>query len=354
MLMIIFGAGASYDSAPSFRIPTPRSEFIGRGTTVLHAGPWRPPLANDLFRDQDGAFGSIVDKYPKLAQILPYLREYGSDRSVEQILESLQEEGKQSSERIRALMAVRFYLCELFSDITDKWTARTNGVTNYAAIVAEALRLNRSGQPIALVTFNYDALLERALYSLDFGMRSPDEYLDSHLILKVFRLHGFVNWARLVGSARGARMTPQQLIDRAETIGLSDRFVQATATVPAQMHNFEAPIVPAIAIPVQRKSIEQFECPRSHLAALEEMLPHVTKILIVGWQGKEAHFISMLRNRLPKLARIMCVGANADDARATLKFFSEEIGLHVANSIPAQGGFTDFVVARQWESFLNS
>jgi hypothetical protein len=87
---------------------------------------------------------------------------------------------------------------------------------------------------------------------------------------------------------------------------------------------------------------------------LADRLYEVRTILVVGWQAKEAHFISTVRNRLPKLARIMCVGANADDARATLKFFSEEIGLHVANSIPAQGGFTDFVVARQWESFLNS
>jgi len=343
MLMVIFGAGASYDSAPAFR------------PSLTTGGPWRPPLAKDLFADTNHAFGTFVQNYPKLAHILPYLRQPSNGRSVEQVLENLVEQGKENPEAIRELASVRFYLCELLHNVTQKWLREIDRVTNYAPLIREILRFNKTGEEICLVTFNYDLLLENALYSFDFKSRDPVEQLDSHPILKLFKLHGSVNWSRLVDLPEGARLQPQTLIQQADTIRLTDLFVRANATEPNEMYAFAKPVFPAIAIPVQTKSEQYFECPVAHRNYLVEMLPHVTKILIIGWQAKEAHFLGMLRSRIPLLRHVMIIGAKEGDARETLTHFLAEIKPPQLSSVSfAHEGFTEFIVNREGDSFFSA
>lgn len=346
MLMVIFGAGASYDSAQAF--PVMNSPPSGG-----NGGPWRPPLADNLFRDPSDAFGQIIKKYNKLTHILPYLRESVFGGSVEQALESLQAQGVDCPERRRELVAVKFYLADLLMEITDKWDAHTNGVTNYAPLVAEILRLDRSSDEVCLVTFNYDLLLERALVSFrDFDMKGPENFLSSHPRLKIFKLHGSVNWSRTIDTS-GAFYAPNQVIEQADVLKPSARFVGGNAAKEYGAGRACGSLLPAIAIPVQTKTEESFECPGGHLEMLKELLPNVTKILIIGWQAKEAHFLEMLRrSRLPRLKRVMVVGAHATDATATLRYFLERIEVDVRNHSVGQGGFTGFVVNHEGDNFL--
>ncbi len=338
--MVIFGAGASFDSAQAYPLTGPGQW-------------WRPPLAKDLFLDPHELLGDIVRKYPKLTHILPTLRQPSNGRSVEQMLELLQEDGKNNPETQRELASVRFYLCELLHKVTEEWSSLTNGVTNYAPLIKDILRFNDSNEQVSLVTFNYDMLLERALCTFGFKVRSPAEHLDSHSTLKLFKLHGSFNWSRLVALPEGTRLPPEKIIEQADTIQVSNEYILADATNPYEMHKFGRPLFPAIAIPVQTKSDQHFECPQSHREYLAGMLPHTTKILIVGWQAKEAHFLRMLQSNLPKLRQIMVVGANASDAQRTLKYFLGEIRLHIPNSYAGQGGFTSFIVNREGEGFFN-
>ena len=340
--MVIFGAGASYDSAQAF----PSRSGTG--------GSWRPPLAKELFIDKNHVFGGFVRSYPKLTHILPYLRQPANGRSVEEVLENLVEQSKDNPETLRELASVRFYLCELLHNVTQRWLGETDRVTNYAPLVREILRFNNSGEEICLVTFNYDLLLESALYSFDFRAKDPAEHLDSHPILKLFKLHGSVNWGRLANLRDGTRLTPQGLIEQADSIQLTEEFVRANATDPTEMYNFRKPVFPAIAIPVQTKSEEHFECPIAHRKYLSEILPRVTKILIIGWQAKEAHLLGMLRFHLPLLRHIMVVGANDKDASETLRYFLEEIRLQLSSASVAREGFTEFIVNREGDSFFNS
>ena len=271
------------------------------------------------------------------------------------MLESLKEEGKNDEERQRELASVRFYLCEVLQKVSDEWNKRTDGVTNYAPLIGDILRFNRTDE-VCLVTFNYDVLLEHALYTFDFKRKPPEEHLDSHSILKLFKLHGSVDWSRIVNLPLNTRLTPQHLIEQASTIQLTDKFVLANATSPYEMHNFGQPIFPAIAIPVQTKSDDYFECPAAHLAYLAKMLEKVKKILIIGWQGKEAHFLRMLRHNLPMLQQVMVVGAKRSDAEKTFKQFSEEIGKRIfeQNSYIGEGGFTDFIVNQEGHEFFKA
>ncbi len=358
--MVVVGAGASYDSSQAYRpvklvgggqqnfgVPAPRPD---------DGGPWRPPLAKDLFLDRHHALGGIVMHYPKLSHILPYLREPSNGRGVEQILESLREEGKDDPESQREFASVRYYLCELLHKVTEGWLTKTNRITNYAPLLRDILRFNRSSEPVCLVTFNYDLLLENALVTFDFKIKSPEEHLDSHPILKLFKLHGSVNWARLVKGQHGNRLSPQHLIGQADTLKVSDTFVLANATDVDEMYKFEDPVFPAIAIPVQTKSEEYFECPRSHLTSLGQMLDNVTKILIIGWQAREAHFLQMLKSKLRLLRQVMVVGANAPDAENILRYFLEETHKQILpqNRYVGQGGFTDFIVNQEGYDFFRA
>jgi hypothetical protein len=94
---------------------------------------------------------------------------------------------------------------------------------------------------------------------------------------------------------------------------------------------------------------------------LEQLLPSVTKILIIGWQAREAHFLQMLRERLPRRGQpvaqqILVVGKNSADAKATLHFFASELGQSGYNQSHsyASEGFSQFVANREGEAFLRA
>jgi len=140
---------------------------------------WRPPLAKDLFLDRHHQLGTIITTYPKLSPILPLLREPPKGKSVEEFLEALQGESKDYSERLRQLLSVRYYIRDLLWQTTNQWIARTNGITNYAPLLDQILRRHKSDDPVCLVTFNYDLLLENALQTFDFKKRQPADHLDS-------------------------------------------------------------------------------------------------------------------------------------------------------------------------------
>lgn len=341
MLMVILGAGASYDSAEAFRIPEPIAGHTIPGpvrNAVDPGAPWRPPLAKSLFLNTDGAFGDLVSKYPKLSHVLPLLRDSSTNISVEEKLEALQVRSADNSETKRELASVKFYLADLLMTITDKWTDRIDGVTNYAPLIGEILRLDKSGEEVCLVTFNYDLLLERALVSFrDFEMKGPEEFLSSHPRLKIFKLHGSVNWSRTVGTA-GALYSLSQIIDQADFLQPSDRFVAANAAREYGGGQRYGSVFPAIAIPVRTKTESSFECPASHLKYLGEMLPKIKKVLIIGWQAREAHFTGMLKEKLGKLTHVMVVGCNDQDSAGCRKIFWNRLAKGMFRTVSTEMG----------------
>jgi len=85
------------------------------------------------------------------------------------------------------------------------------------------------------------------------------------------------------------------------------------------------------------------------------MLPNVTKILIIGWQAREAHFLQMLRENLPRLSDLMVVGKDYDDSNTILRYFLDQVG---KTSLPrrfyGEGGFTHFVVNQDGDEFFRA
>ena len=87
MFMVIFGAGASYDSVASRR----PSEYP-RGALLS-----RPPLARELFLPED-VFAESLSRYPQCNPIVPYLQ---TGENLEHTLEALQAEAETDPERKR-------------------------------------------------------------------------------------------------------------------------------------------------------------------------------------------------------------------------------------------------------------
>ena len=369
MLMVIFGAGASFDSSVDFPPPASSTDvFTTSGTPPAPEDPreaWRPPLTNGLFLDASGRFGNIVETYPRLHGILTFLRRPQSG-SVEQQLELYLDQASTDQERARQLLSVRYYLHDLFRMVSAEWLKLTNGVTNYATLIDQIRHLNTTGEPVCLVSFNYDLLLDRAVFSS--GNTQPlERHFDTQLMFKLFKPHGSVDWARFVAGRKGMRyeevtpydaaqmqvprLSPENIIEQVPD--LSDQYVRANATDADQIYKFNSPIIPAIAIPVQTKTEDTFEWPDSHRAYFEQLLPQVTKILIIGWRGKEAHFLNLLGENLPhggltQITRLQVVGSDSAEVENISKQFLADIDRRVLK-LPAlhAHGFSGFVREEQ-------
>lgn len=159
--MVIFGAGASYDSNPVF---------------ADSYQSYRPPLTKDLF-DARSDFDAALDAYLQFQTIGSRLRHLPAGLLLEQRLAQLRAEAESIPGRHRELMAVRFYLQQILWTTPDAWHLNSHGSSNYSTVIGCLQDWQvRSEERVALVTFNYDTLLDRA-YSATFDS-NPAQSLD--------------------------------------------------------------------------------------------------------------------------------------------------------------------------------
>jgi hypothetical protein len=340
MMMVIFGAGASYDSVPSRQPSTYNRALL----------PTRPPLADELFLP-DGLFAESLASFPKIRPIVPYLQSHEPGITIEHRLEVLQAEGDTDEERKRQIAAVRFYLHDMITVCEQRWDAVAHGVTNYVTLL-DQLRRTRSSEPVLLVTFNYDTLIEKALESVGISITKISDYIH-YEAFKLFKLHGSIQWAREVTkpaitnvSDRNVWDIVNELIENAGTLKLSDSYRLMSGRPIGKIDN--TPLFPALAIPVETKRV--FECPSEHLDCLRAHLPKVTRILIVGWRATERHFLALLKDHLATEVDIQPVVNNEEEAREILsRIGAAGIG---AKGMPTPLGFTEYVVTRNAERFF--
>ncbi len=340
--MVIFGAGASYDSYSSSPPPTD----LGRGDA-------RPPLANELFLNLP-AFRDHLKRYPQCRPLIPILE---NAPDVEKVLGSWT--ASADPMRLRQLAAVRYYLRDLIYTCERRWNDLTRGVSNYCTVLDQI----RSQPKVALVTFNYDTMIERALGDLRVHIASMDGYLADGQF-KLLKLHGSINWvqrASFKGHGLDHRWnSAHEIIENTPDLELTPRFEwrkdESLPTVFAEKERRLnstrlVPLVPALAIPAVGKS--DFICPKVHLDSLRDIIPQVSKILIVGWKAAEEHFLKRLAQGLgEKSVKVLAVRGGVEGARDTLRTL-EGAGIK-GDFQPDPGGFSDFVVNNRVEAFLAS
>src|ERR1700721_2550176 len=217
MLMVIFGAGASYDSVPAH--PPNIRPYLEN----------RPPLANQLFANRP-QFAAALAEFPECHAVVPWLRE-PKGAPLEGMLQRLQDEAQDYPERYSQLAAVRYYLQQMLWRCEQHWKDSAMGITNYKSLfdMIEQWRQARD-ESVCIVTFNYDTLLEDALPIAGLRIGVISDYISRHPRYVVVKLHGSLNWSREVDFPTDFRTQDgpvgvrRQLINRAAQLIVSNRY----------------------------------------------------------------------------------------------------------------------------------
>ena len=347
-LAIIFGAGASFDFVPTYPPPDSSNSAVR---------DLRIPLANQLFENR-AEFASIAEKLRTLPPIVPQLRHRTGNKSVEEVLEELRSMERDHlywARRQRELMAVRFYLQKAIWWAETAMVHQARGISNYGTLLAYIEEFRRSREPVILITFNYDTLIERALSSeFNYTFKDINDYVrrDEY---KLFKLHGSVNWGNpIMDDARlDIRQDEQEVINSIiDLAGNFDYEIEDFVVTGKPGVVFEKwAYLPALSIPVRMKS--RFSCPKHWLPLLERSLEGVSNLLVIGWSGGEDHFLKKLvpaLNKNPDLTLTVVTNnqPSASETQTRLATAGLKMNRHYFNL----RGFTNFIVSDQVKIFL--
>jgi hypothetical protein len=336
MLMVIFGAGASYDSFPS----APPA-----ATSVFHDD--RMPLATELFENRHN-FAEVIDEFPECRPLIGPLRHCAPNEGVERVLERLQTQSENDSQGQKEITAIRYYLQKIIWQCERRWEMRHHGATNYSSLLYQIRNCSKPDEPVSFVTFNYDTMLEQAMPTLSRSIVNMRSYIDHRF--SIFKVHGSVNWRRVLAwvpfSVRefDSEAVPQQVINATPLISkyLSDSefiMVDELNANKIEQQQEEYALFPAIAIPVENKS--HFELPPNQFEQLQKTLPMVTKLLVIGWRATDKPFLDLLSKFQGNKLSVSIVCENDEKAKEV------RLNIHRA-SVKADystygSGFTDFV-----------
>lgn len=344
--MVIFGAGASYDSDP--RYPSPN---VGG----------RPPLANELFDDR---FNSQISQHPACAPLMDELRNCGD---IERYLEDRAARSEKYPRIRTELLSLRYYLSAVVKQSTEAWYDQAGGVTNYARLLHNLQDWSEDTETnIAFVTFNYDTLLEKAAQaSLQKNITNIRDYISEHNF-KIYKLHGSVDWMRMVSGVENIspaqQPTPQfNILPHSTALELTTHY-EKTYSPDVPPLNSGIAYIPAIAVSTATKST--FECPETHLLDLKSTLPHITMIMIIGWRATESHFLKLWKD-IPKqsntstpepmIKHIHIVDASEMSANIVKNNVATGMDIHPPTAITTSTrGFTTFVRTDELPIFLGT
>jgi len=339
-LLVIFGAGASFDSVGDTESPVP-------GCRPFDAS-YRPPLAAQLFENRQ-YFGQLIDRYPAMSPIVPRLRRSttGNGTTLERELEQLQNEADRFPKRHSQLMAVRFYLKDAIEYCGDSWFGAAHGATNYAALLdeVERWRCGRAERLVTCVTFNYDTMLEKsAHFALGTAYNDIDSYIDDAGPAYIIKPHGSVDWGELCDLLSDPRpLSNHQVIEHAASLQHTNGYRKGVGVVADV-----GQLVPAIAIPFETK--KSFACPQHHLEKLKIRVSLTTKALVIGWRGAESHFLEILARGFVRYPEILVVSDTLLHANETVATMQK--GSVPGSYSPFDEGFSGLIGSKRLKLFL--
>jgi hypothetical protein len=348
MLMVIFGAGASYDSILSS--PPPASLF-------------RPPLTNDLFTHHIPWRSNLINGLDHLLPLTHTFPRGESAKDFESELRAWRDRTKDKSVADRALFALRYFLFRLFSECSREFgPSVSDNATNYLRLLEKLDQWSYgNSKEVYLTTFNYDTLLDKAcIKRFDLELSSLEGYI-KHPRFKLLRPHGCVGWghmAAVVGAPFGPWNSPEYVNSVVKAFGRSGMTLKSEYHVNPGAGSNSFPngeiLIPAIAIPLPTK--EAFEFPSRHLGVLQEAIPKVTRLIVIGWRATEPHFMELWKGRCRPDIKAIIVNGDSSGGPAVhgnvAKSNLEAIGIRGAKVLTM--GFSEFVSGSEIEGFLEN
>jgi hypothetical protein len=339
-LTVILGAGASCDCTSI-------------GVTRIDKD-YRPPLTSGIFEGRR-PFQTILEKYPK-ARTLASTIDLRVNRGepLEAVLRGLRDSKEEHI--IRQFRQIPLYLQELFGEISDHFTSEP---ANYSHLVNRLLASDI--ERVAFVTLNYDLLLEKSLGTImsnsgiQWRPKKLSFYLEQDRKWMLIKLHGSVNWGRLIQTKPMVQWTHERELDVIDGLSATlDMSLSSDITMLAshqqrwkQILNVKNLYYPAISVPVEGKY--EFVCPMQHIDALKDFLASCHNYLLIGISGRDMDLIDLLRANIRKCATLGVVEDNPRDAEEVAERFDVRVSQFARADVRKfyTEGFSEFTKAKR-------
>lgn len=348
--LIILGAGSSYDYLKIER-------FSATDRVILRK--WRAPLVNDIF--DMSRFSRISGKYEDIKPFASgVINIKDGDRAFNFEKYITEEEEKYPEYYSKVVMALRFYLAELFGKVSYYFFRHGN---NHSHLVSG---ITKRSIRACFINFNYDTLLEKNIEKIGLS-KKIDSYIQGDI--KIIKIHGAHNWV----FNPHLSAVKEDVYDHftSNAVKLNTEY-KNKGTYSKTMGNFDYEkkdfninifrkrddmgpwlyYLPAIAIPIGTKA--HYVCPKNHISILEEQLKEIDRILIIGWRAQDEYVLGLLKKHLPKGVRLVIVSKNWANAKKTsLKFSGITQIDNRSIKISKSTGYTSFMASEEYEKFLS-
>ncbi|MBI4332041.1 MAG: hypothetical protein HY673_12235 [Chloroflexi bacterium] len=346
---VVLGAGASAD-------------VRGRSSPIKELNVIKPPLARELFDfDVNGGYRRIIEPYGGasfLAQRLGVRAEsLGTKFDIEHELRELADHKEETVRR--KFGEIPAYLCDLLA-------AASYGFTYWPTHYDDMLITLLADHPhdVLFLVLNYDTFLEQAIsaYDEDWKFNTVHDYVGKNRTAKVIKLHGSVNWFKLIGSADrnwGDLIVQNNVLWKVEE-RLIHVFENRDPVIPVRTltidHNHVYPIMTA---PLAGKGINAMVCPDSHLEVAKTFLKGCRKVLIIGSSGRDEDLVELLDSLLDPTSKCLynLVGSPALEVGYASERFAKGVRALAKSSKPGcmfNAGLGDYVHGRHLEEFASA
>lgn len=342
-LLIVLGAGASYDC-----LPGPLNEGMEVTAPGLKALPLyevRPPVTQQLAEPRRLA-NSVLGRWRWARPVVDHVRRSlgsagtGRTRAItlETAIRDYSERVSDVPEYERHLLATRFYLRDLMWECTSYMLSPdlTGGTTNHLTLLRRALEWASLGKRcVVIISFNYDLIMERAMES--FWPFDPSQLKSclAHDRVHLLKPHGSVQWHwRVPTDTKWSVSDPvrygTQVIEQALALGVDDSEI---VCLPYATHEWEHlsldALVPALAMPVDDKG--ELVWPRGQQERLQSLEGSVSRVLTIEWRAIEPHFLPKLSPLVRQDGRVLCV-AGGDNGSSEAALVIKQLKPHLAVS----------------------
>ncbi len=348
--LIILGAGSSHDFLK-----------VSRQSEQHILTKWEPPLANNIF--DVSRFGRIIGKYEDVKQLASAVSNLTDNDGTnpfnfEEYLTDV--ESKYPENNYKKIMALRFYLAELFSKISFHFYRHTN---NHNHLIYE---LQNRGLKTCFVNYNYDTLLEKNISSIS-SSNNIDSYIQGDI--KVIKMHGAHNWRYNPHTEAGKVDVYNLFISRAKELNSAYKNVELYPLTMLDI-NYDSTdfslnnyrefneresewfyYLPALAIPIGTKG--NHICPKSHIDTLIEQIKQVDSVLVIGWRAQDEYLLQLLNDHLKEKVKMTIVSSNEASAQEIALRFKDIQQINADDiTISKSEGYTSFMTNREYENFF--
>lgn len=336
-MTIIFGAGASYDSKPA-------NSNIDSTTKS-----WQPPLTKDLFDDSKiwcSGFDRQRVNFPRgLIPVVEQIRRDTKAHTLEYALEKLKREREINPSRWAQELEIRYWLSEVIGKSTREWSNGLKGVTTYVDLIQRIdLWQVKTKTQVNFITFNYDTLLDHEVFMYQTG---HENFNDSDFEIYhsdkfcLFKPHGSVDWNYEMPFDEDR----ESMTDRRPLSDKEKKCLRLVRNLGTTIYSFKwkdhnkVGYFPALAIPIENKSKEDFILPPGHFEKMIGAIKDTTFLIVIGWAAAEKHFMELLKTYLkPYIPVTIICAAGGGDTRKRLEEAMPYLEYHVLHH-----GFSSFL-----------